>query len=553
MNYHLEYYTKDKNIKKSLKHNKIYQIKENECRLTIEEKHRILLNNIFGVDIDSQAVEVTKLSLLLKLMEGESQESAGMLFKFSDIKMLPDLSENIKCGNSLIGSDFYETAQMSLFQDEETTRRINVFDWHQQFPDIFKSGGFDIVIGNPPYIHSRELIQQNEKEYYYKKFKTCEYQINTYTLFMEMSFILLKAKGLLGMIVPNYWLSTDYNEKLRKFLFCQKRVINLVNVYNIFENATVDTLLIIGANSIERKFPRYVSLLGIDREIKSIHKRLICVLNEEWSFKSKFKINSFDENINISFVRRIKIESEESLNNYFTFRMGMKPYERGKGIPPQTTEMMKNKIYNSEKKIDSSYQKLLTGKSIKKYYFDWNEEWIKYGKNLAAPRDTRIFEGKRILVQRILSKNNISATYLQESFICNTDIIILKLIPEVEDNLDIKFFLGIIASKFCCFYLKSKNINLDRKAFPKINTNSLESFPIQNIDLKKSKDIKLHDMIVQFVDQMLELQKKYHNAKTENEKTIYKKQIDILDNQIDRLVYKSYGLTEEEIKIVEEN
>lgn len=107
LDYHLQYYTNEKNIGKALKEGKIYQIAENTYRLSIQEKQKILLKNIYGVDIDSQAVEVTKLSLLLKLMENESVESEGELFKHSDFKFLPDLSSNIKCGNSLIGSNFY--------------------------------------------------------------------------------------------------------------------------------------------------------------------------------------------------------------------------------------------------------------------------------------------------------------------------------------------------------------------------------------------------------------------------------------------------------------
>ncbi|HOV14468.1 MAG TPA: type I restriction endonuclease, partial [Spirochaetota bacterium] len=109
LKYHLNYWTNDKNIKKALKEEKIYKLHENHYKLTIEEKQKILTNNIYGVDIDNQAVEVTKLSLLLKLLEDENKESSVSLFKHSDLKLLPNLENNIKCGNSLIGSDFYTT------------------------------------------------------------------------------------------------------------------------------------------------------------------------------------------------------------------------------------------------------------------------------------------------------------------------------------------------------------------------------------------------------------------------------------------------------------
>ncbi|MCK4237154.1 MAG: N-6 DNA methylase, partial [Candidatus Krumholzibacteria bacterium] len=135
LDYHLKYYTKKPRLKKSLRDSNIYQVSENTFRLTIQEKQAILLNNIFGVDIDSQAVEVTKLSLLLKLMQGESIESAGSLFKHSDLTLLPDLSDNIKCGNSLIGSDYYDNQNLSLF-DNGDMRKVNAFDWDKEFPAI---------------------------------------------------------------------------------------------------------------------------------------------------------------------------------------------------------------------------------------------------------------------------------------------------------------------------------------------------------------------------------------------------------------------------------
>ncbi len=130
------------------------------------KRKRILLNNIYGVDIDPQAVEVTKLSLMLKVLEGESTQTLNNELKFFRERALPDLSNNIKCGNSLIGPDFYDQMEMN-FLDEEEKLRINVFDWHKEFPQVFKTTspsipllgkereekgevGFDVVIGNPP-------------------------------------------------------------------------------------------------------------------------------------------------------------------------------------------------------------------------------------------------------------------------------------------------------------------------------------------------------------------------------------------------------------------
>ena len=164
LKWHLEHYTNKTRLRKATKEERIYQFNETTYRLTIREKRRILLNNIYGVDIDRYAVEVTKLSLLLKLMENENQESAWRLFKESQMQILPDLSTNIKCGNSLIGPDFYDGQNFDLFDDDQM-RKINVFDWPDEFPEIFEGGGFDVVIGNPPYVDIKGL-DPNLVKYY---------------------------------------------------------------------------------------------------------------------------------------------------------------------------------------------------------------------------------------------------------------------------------------------------------------------------------------------------------------------------------------------------
>jgi hypothetical protein len=130
---------------------RLYQSARGDWRLTITERKRILLDHIYGVDIDPQAVEVTKLSLLLKVLEGEDEQTMGQQLALFPERALPDLARNIKCGNSLIGPDFCDGQQMALL-DDEAMQRVNVFDWQAEFPQVFADGGFDAIVGNPPYI-----------------------------------------------------------------------------------------------------------------------------------------------------------------------------------------------------------------------------------------------------------------------------------------------------------------------------------------------------------------------------------------------------------------
>ncbi len=199
VNHHRDWYLNDG----PQKHTKeIYQGAGGQWYLTTPEKKRILLNNIYGVDIDRQAVEVTKLSLLLKVLEGENEETINRQLKIWRERALPDLGNNIKCGNSLIGPDFYQNQQMTLLDDEERYR-INVFDWNAEFPSIMKSGGFDAVIGNPPYLYS---AGQEHENYFSSHFSLSEYQTDFYVYFLEKGLKILRNTGRLGMILSDSWL-----------------------------------------------------------------------------------------------------------------------------------------------------------------------------------------------------------------------------------------------------------------------------------------------------------------------------------------------------------
>jgi len=183
LDWHLKWYSEN-DPEKHAKGRKprVFRGPGGDWRLTTSEKKRILTNNIYGVDIDPQAVEVTKLSLLLKVLEGENEETLGKSLRLFHERALPDLADNIKCGNSLIGPDFYETQQLSLLDDEERYR-INAFDWDAEFPAIMNGGGFDAVIGNPPYIFTRDQgIGEDEKRYYYDCYSHQSAQLNTFAL-----------------------------------------------------------------------------------------------------------------------------------------------------------------------------------------------------------------------------------------------------------------------------------------------------------------------------------------------------------------------------------
>lgn len=226
----------------------LYQAKGGEWRLTTAEKKRILLNNIHGVDIDAAAVEVTKLSLLLKVLEGETGEIAQRDFLKERERILPDLANNIKCGNSLIGSDFYDAPEMDLL-DDDARYRVNVFDWETGFPEVFKQGGFDCVIGNPPYVRIQAMKEWAplEVEVYkntYRSAASGNYDI--YVVFVEKALQLLNPKGRSGYILPHKFFNAQYGCNLRELIAKGRHLSEIVHFgdQQVFTNATTYTCLL---------------------------------------------------------------------------------------------------------------------------------------------------------------------------------------------------------------------------------------------------------------------------------------------------------------------
>ena len=203
LNWHKDYYLQNPNKK-----NPITQ----DGNLTTAEKKKILLNNIYGVDIDTNAVEVTKLSLLLKCMEGETQASIANQLKMFNERVLPTLDENIKSGNSLIDTDYYD-AQLDFGEE----RKIKPFSWQKAYPSIFKKGGFDVVIGNPPYVtiggKGDTLFQNSEVEYLIQNYVSNQYKPNLYAFFYEKGLNILKENGVVSFIVPRTFIDNIYYTK----------------------------------------------------------------------------------------------------------------------------------------------------------------------------------------------------------------------------------------------------------------------------------------------------------------------------------------------------
>jgi len=268
LRYHLDWYVGNEPKKHKAA---VFQVRENEWYLTTAEKKRILRNNIFGVDIDPQAVEVTKLSLLLKVLEHESRESIDQQAKLGLEGVLPNLGDNIKCGNSLIGPDFYGTRQQETLFDEAEMRRINVFDWDDErkgFGEILKKGGFDCVVGNPPYVRIQTMKEwaPTEVEFYKKHYASASKgNYDIYVVFVERALKLLNVRGRMGYILPHKFFQAKYGQPLRELIAGGKHLDKIVHFgdQQVFDGATTYTcLLFLGKGGCSRF--RYVMAHDLD-------------------------------------------------------------------------------------------------------------------------------------------------------------------------------------------------------------------------------------------------------------------------------------------------
>ncbi|MBU0635566.1 N-6 DNA methylase, partial [Candidatus Micrarchaeota archaeon] len=173
-------------------------------------KDQIIKNNLFGVDLDSKAVEIAQLNLLLKTTDKKHK--------------LPKLQENIKNGNSLI---------------DDSTITEKAFNWNKEFETIMENGGFDIVIGNPPYVKV-EQIKKDEKDYFFKNFSHIGGRLDLYILFLEKASSILKEKGLMSFILPSIWLKAKYGKELRRHILENYSICAFIDFgdLKVFENVT---------------------------------------------------------------------------------------------------------------------------------------------------------------------------------------------------------------------------------------------------------------------------------------------------------------------------
>jgi type I restriction-modification system DNA methylase subunit len=558
---------------------RLYQSQKGEWQLTTDERKRILLNNIYGVDIDHQAVEVTKLSLLLKVLEGEDEQSIGKQMKLFQERVLPDLSNNIKCGNSLIGPDFYDNQQMNIF-DEEEMYRVNAFDWEAEFANIMESEGFDTVIGNPPW---GAEFSEDELSYLRKINKDIIVRmIDSFMYFVYQSSNKVKTSGYFGMILPDVVLYQNDNEKLRKYIINHFRVRNILNMGDVFDKVSRPSAILI----FEKNNPtKYTSTKIADLTL--IRKNEKDSIITKRSHYEEIKQKDWDNLPGNLFITsepekyKIWTKINETANKLLSEVVDNDGIQRG--VSPDLKEAFlvdsdTAKKFQLEK---NKLKKVVTGGvHVKRYFISQPDLWLIYtlrdddfqklpkicnyidqfknkitckevkkGKHpiysLHRPRKESIFLKNEKIVGVITGDRIIVA--LDDCRIYPTDGLYLF---GVDKTIKVNYLLGILNSKLFVFIYRLLTIEKGR-VLPQVKPKILANLPIRDINIENSEDKAQYNKIVNLVQKILDLNKKLSITKIPHTKDLLKRQIESTDKQIDQLVYELYDLTDEEIKIVE--
>lgn len=525
----------------------------------------ILEHNLFGVDLNEESVEIAKLSLWLRTAEPN--------------RKLNSLNNNIKCGNSLI--------------DDPEVAGEKAFNWKEEFPQVFAKGGFDVVIGNPPYVNSKGLnFKKTEKDYFYSNYKTAIYQIDTYILFLEKLNLILKNKGKGSYIIPNSWLNNLFLKDVRKYILNNFFIIEIANTPSgVFSDANVDTIILNVENT--KKFNSKIKIFQLE--------------NNEFIFNHFSEQNDFIDNPNhtidifsdrdtLNLINKIE-SNKKKLNTFCKIGRGVGVYHKRVG---HTKEIIAEDPYQSNTKKDNTFVPYLRGKNVGFYSYQWqNDSYISYGNWLAEPREKDFFEGNRIVLRQIPGKEKLLVTFLEDHFIIDQSVFIARfLIDEIAP----KYILSILGSKLIFFYFKNKYSEFD-DLFPKVKLQHFKDFPIRNTSPEFQKPF------IEKADEMLSLNKTLQEISAKFQRTCERKfenlnltkklqdwynlsyadfikelgnqkikltlseeaewadyfdqekskaieiqsKIAGTEKEIDQMVYELYGLSEEEIKIVEEN
>lgn len=424
----------------------------------------------FGVDKDELAVEICRIIIVLAALEGQGTNS-------QEIKEMPDLSKNFIVGNSLFR---LEDFNLSLEEDRKFVVKKTVFSWKDSFPAVSAAGGFDCIIGNPPYGISRDQqIDPEENQRLKNVFATfCQGKINKYLAFMAQGYQLLKPAGVLSYIVPNAWLGIRDGLAIRKILLREKGLNKLIiSPASVFKELGVETVIFQIIKGGDRDNIQIIRPPGDDLFDHSSTVKLsteTCL-----SFPDNIIPTFWNQDLS-ALYQTIKDNSQTlAASKLFLPRIALQAYSVNKGTPPQTAKQVKEHVYHTNSGDNSHAVRYLRGQDVKRYTLSWSGEYLLYGPWLAEPQKLEWFSGPRIILREVLDRPPylLRAAYTEEVYLYNKSALhILPLNDTARE--DMVALLAILNSKLASFILCLQGRKTQRGLFPKIVKDDLSDFPL---------------------------------------------------------------------------
>ena len=550
-------------------------------------KRHIIQNNIYGVDIEKGAVDIARLRFWLALIidEKEPMPLPNLDFKIMQGNSLLEsykgvdldvTSKKLKTGKDtkktrgVLSLSFEEADVQKTIQDlvksyfsitDHTLRAqrrqqidkyvkdyINIcaegnhevqdavdkleipndqfFLWHTYFADVFEQGGFDIVIGNPPYGVS--IKDDYRKAVVASWGNVPDYEI--YYYFIVLSAPLLKEKGIMSYIIPNTFLFNTFAKHFREMLVEKWNVLEILDCtkFPIFESAVVRNAINLFQKDSEgskqvgyrntANVTSFSDLLEREREFMTVESLL--AMNQNWGL-AYFLPTSIRNVVNLISSSPLTVKDV-----FPEISQGLIAYDKYKG---QSEEIIKSRAYHSFIYKDG-LKKWLWGEDVTRYNLTWNgKEYIDYCNGIANPRNPSFFVGKRMLVREITNPSIFAALIEIEAY-NDPSIIIVK---ESRDY-PIEILVGIMNSKLATFFHFNHSPKATKGAFPKILVQDIKEYPLPKVNLDERK------ILMRLVDDVTTIKKGKSIADTS-----------ALENQIDFLVYHLYGLTYDEVLIVD--
>lgn len=473
------------------------------------ERLPILTGNIFGVDLDRQAVEIACLNLLLRSLAKR--------------ETLPSLAENIRQGNSLISGG--EKELKPYFGD--AWREKSPFNWEEKFPQIMRAGGFDVIIGNPPYLFGENLLP-SEKEYCRTCYEVAKGQYDAFWLFYERSLGLLKEGGYHGYIIPDAILARDEVAILRKLLLTNAEIIGIAHVGLAFQQSGVSAVIIILRKA---KKPASANFVFIEERSDT----------GVFTLKGQIMQRGFLEQNRQAFILDLAFgwgEVKRKLMANCCCLGDIARLSRGEELGKKNLAKVKGTVAKGKVPI-------LAGEDVARFAI-YEPQHVVAKTDIAKAKDN--YESPKILIvktgRRLVCSLDPNSRYTLQS------LYNLQLNP--NSPLSYNYILGILNSKTMSAWIQ-REVTAYKRLFPQINQNHILSLPMRCIDFDNPADKKLHDEIVALVEAMLQLNRRLTEVPEweEEKRQEIERESRRTDEKIDGLVYDLYGLTEEERKIVE--